>query len=111
MKTLKYSFIFFLLFIFISIDAFAQNLNVHNKGDKYPPLILAQSGAALFKGEGVHQCQSEKSIGHKCTVSGTEFSSCDHAAKSLKITDCCRNSEFGGVSIGFTMGKCSKWYK
>jgi hypothetical protein len=61
----------------------------------------------VYRGEGVHQCQSRDSIGHTCENAGVNFTDCNVAFFKLKMTDCCPDSRYGGNSINFKLTKCS----
>lgn len=63
--------------------------------------------ARLFRAKGTHQCQSHTSIGHKCSVFGTNYTSCDEAQRKLAMSDCCPKTKDKGTSIDFQMGTCT----
>jgi hypothetical protein len=62
-----------------------------------------------FKATGLHTCQSDKSIGHTCTVTGENYAECGDAAATLKRQDCCPKTTQGGSSIDFMLTKCSNF--
>ena len=61
----------------------------------------------VYRGEGIHQCQSKDSIGHSCENAGLNFTDCNVAFFKLKMADCCPDSRYGGTSISFKLTKCS----
>lgn len=61
----------------------------------------------VYRGEGLHQCQSRDSIGHSCENAGLNFTDCNVAFFKLKMADCCPDSLYGGTSISFKLTKCS----
>jgi hypothetical protein len=72
-----------------------------------PPPKPPAGGVRLFRADGEHTCQSQSSIGHKCKVSGMNYTECGHAKFDLERTDCCPATSQKGTSIGFTLTKCS----
>ena len=64
----------------------------------------------LFRAEGEHQCQSRTSIGHKCVVAGTGYTSCDEARRKLTRRDCCPRTKDKGNSINFRINTCTWWH-
>lgn len=62
-----------------------------------------------YRGFGVHQCQSSKSIGHKCGVTGI-FTDCNAAYHQMRLDDCCPGTKDGGKSIKFAMDSCGAYF-
>lgn len=61
----------------------------------------------LFRASGQHTCWSSKAIGHKCTVNGTGYTSCDDAFRALQGMDCCPMTNEGGSSVDFRINTCT----
>jgi hypothetical protein len=61
----------------------------------------------VFRASGEHQCWSDSSIGHSCSVSGTGYSSCDDAMRSLAGSDCCPYTTHKGRSNSFRLTGCT----
>lgn len=83
-----------------------------------PPIADAQTQRArLFRATGEHQCQSRTDWGHKCSVRGQPYTSCNEAYYALKREDCCRSTRkkmdgqdrLGGVSVNFKITKCTQY--
>ncbi len=62
--------------------------------------------AVSYSASGTHQCKSQDGSMHTCVVSGSYFSNCIDASRSLQARDCCRSMRTGGTSVGFTMSYC-----
>lgn len=61
----------------------------------------------LFRARGFHSCWSDKGIGHKCSVGGTDFTNCNEAYYRLKQRDCCSATRDKGKSVDFSLSSCS----
>jgi hypothetical protein len=55
--------------------------------------------------KGTHVCQSQDSLGHECTVSGSYLDP-NRAFFVLKADDCCGHTAHGGKTIQFKWSGC-----
>lgn len=100
------------------IPSFA-NKPVEQVPDQFPnegEEVDVESGARLFRAEGMHICWSDHVMGYPCKVIGVNYTDCGQAHFMLSRDNCCAHTQVNGQvqpngrSVSFQVTKCTNFF-